>query len=102
MGLLETDDCLQRERSVRLDLLICCLRIDGQRLESETIVTGSLRGDADVYSGPVEPQRSGAPLWEGFKRTFRRIAREDPSQAVRYQAERTIYHIKDNGTVPKD
>ena len=48
MGLLEADDCLRRERSVRLDLLICCLRIDGQRLESETIVTGRLRSHTNV------------------------------------------------------
>ena len=62
MGLLEADDCLRRERSVRLDLLMCCLRIDGRRLESETIVTGRLRSHADVAMMQVADHRDSDEL----------------------------------------
>jgi HEAT repeat protein len=34
--------------------------------------------------------------------TFRRIAQEDPSQAVRYQAERTIYEIEGTAAAGKE
>ena len=57
MDLFEADDCLRRERSVRLGVLIGCLRIDRQRLESETTLTGCLRGDANV--AVVTPAEDG-------------------------------------------
>ena len=57
MGFIEAYERLQQGRSVRLDLPICCVQIESQRLESEIVVTGKLRSDANVAM--VKPAEDG-------------------------------------------